>query len=196
MAFNINPRGETFVYKCEKCGAEARQPSIVKCHICDKKLCDNCSRWGFCAEHFMLLSPAEQKRVQKLDKQQNVGFNPFAFILPALIGFVLFFVFFFIDGLWWVGMICFFVFPMGGFITQFAGKKGKAKKATFELEQIGYKYRTPLMPSTPSNSQAPPQINANTVKPKFPSQGSTCPNCGAFLTSETKFCSYCGGKLE
>jgi hypothetical protein len=198
MAFNINPGGETFVYQCDKCGAEARQPSIVKCPVCDKRLCENCSRWNFCGEHLMLLNPAEQKRVQKLDKLQRAGFNPFGFIFPALLGFVLFFVFFFIDGLWWVGLICFFVFPLSGLIYQFTGKRGKAKKATFELEKIGYKYRNQPMPITQPNDFTQlggSSIKSNSLTSNSQAPSSTCPNCGAVLSGETNYCSYCGGKL-
>ena len=69
---------------CPFCGKKlrggGRYSNFILCYVCKIKTCTNCSKYGFCPEHYNDLSDAQKKKI----KSNNSSFNVFKTAIPIL----------------------------------------------------------------------------------------------------------------
>ena len=69
---------------CPFCGKQlrggGRYSNFILCYVCKVKTCTNCSKYGFCPEHYNELSDAQKKKI----KSNNSRFIVFKIAIPIL----------------------------------------------------------------------------------------------------------------
>jgi len=73
---------------CPLCGKRlhgGKFKNYIKCYVCRIKVCNSCSKYGFCLEHYNELSNSQKERI----KSNNTSYIVFVVIFPVLLPLVI-----------------------------------------------------------------------------------------------------------
>lgn len=194
IPYFIPPKNRNVEFKCGKCGRDAESlPPVPQCPICLIPICNQCSTFGFCHEHFYDLTEEDRRLIiENYKPGQNRVNNRspiMVFLLSFMVFFGIFFVFrnnidlpIFLSPVILIGVI---TLALGVIFAVVSVRRGRNSKFQYMISRIGKKYRDQSVPEIRRNEKEDERNGNNKIY---------CQKCGTY-SEDGNYCNRCGEKL-
>ncbi len=182
---------QLIIYTCEICKKEVRGNGLLRCIVCNKKLCEECNHDGFCTNNFQEISQKGRELIEDVINKKNEQLSQvkIEYYISIVLIFILFMI---ILGIGMYSMIMFYnyytfleliplwiiFFVLFCYIINKSSKKETeiVEQSKTERFSIYHKYRIPF---------------DEILNPK-PMISKVCNKCGRELKPDSVFCDKCG----
>ena len=179
----VIPEADVYYYECTLCKKEVRTTTINKCIVCYKKVCEDCFKEEFCAEHYNMISAEgisilNQSTTDKNEKKKKLNrWETFLLVIFHVFILIFFVLYFSILMFWYILLFIPYIFILIILIQPFENRKERLED-DLRIEKL----------SLFNKYHKKKDAISNAFEKK-------CEKCGRMLKSDSQYCDLCGYKL-